>query len=263
MTRRAALAILSAAIALSADAGLAQERKAQKKSKPEARAKGAVRLALNACGWDPALGVRDWWGIVPDVGPVPGRAHSHSLKRVTLVISERDGWVDGETQSCAAVEGVPTGSSEPLIPLIRGMPLTERSLVSADLQASRFKEYSQEKSLVMGRGIAHPPTDETIEIRMGGKSYRLRHQYWLDDGRYRVSLGMGSQEQVLLDAKGHFDAATGFRIHWAGDLDGDGNLDLIVNAPSGGDDSTHLRLYLSSKAAPGKLVDEAAEDVMR
>jgi hypothetical protein len=41
-------------------------------------------------------------------------------------------------------------------------------------------------------------------------------------------------------------------IHWAGDLDGDGQLDLVVNLDYSG--GTMAALWLSSMAKPGELV---------
>jgi hypothetical protein len=46
-------------------------------------------------------------------------------------------------------------------------------------------------------------------------------------------------------------------LHWAGDLDGDGRIDLLVDATSH-HAGTDLRLYLSSRASNGELVREVA-----
>ena len=73
-------------------------------------------------------------------------------------------------------------------------------------------------------------------------------------GRQLV-LSRGGVAQVLYQhAEGDTD---GWLLRWAGDLDGDGQLDLLLTADHHYDLST-LRLFLSSKAKKGQLVREVA-----
>jgi len=77
-----------------------------------------------------------------------------------------------------------------------------------------------------------------------------------------VVLQHGDRTQRLFDMNGAADAAIGpqfgcdephFHVHWAGDLDGDGRLDLLVTFS--GKYSFHPRqLLLSSAASPSALV---------
>lgn len=79
----------------------------------------------------------------------------------------------------------------------------------------------------------------TLELRVGKISQRLG----------RVA---GNADQSL------HEPSTSV-LWWAGDLDGDGRLDLLINHADGGYDSA---LYLSSLAPPGQLVGEAGRFVL-
>jgi hypothetical protein len=72
----------------------------------------------------------------------------------------------------------------------------------------------------------------------------------------KVVLTDGRQTQVLYSADGFVDDPH-FYIEWAGDLDGDGKLDLVVNLSRKYSVHPH-RLLLSSKASPTELVREVA-----
>lgn len=52
------------------------------------------------------------------------------------------------------------------------------------------------------------------------------------------------------------DSAVGLTVAWAGDLDRDGKLDVIVTLA--GDDGATMCVWMSSKAAPGQLVGKSA-----
>ena len=92
---------------------------------------------------------------------------------------------------------------------------------------------------------------------MGDRKYELRLESTkesLDDAK--VVLSDGRQTQVLYSVDGYADEPR-FDVPWAGDVDRDGKLDLVVNL--NGKYGVHLyRLLLSSKARPGQLVGEAA-----
>jgi hypothetical protein len=78
------------------------------------------------------------------------------------------------------------------------------------------------------------------------------------EGAYEITLSEGERRQVLAHAE-TIDSLnrTVPALLFAGDLDGDGKLDLLLDV-SGHPAGSELRLYLSSKAKPGELVHEAA-----
>jgi hypothetical protein len=72
----------------------------------------------------------------------------------------------------------------------------------------------------------------------------------------KVVLTDGRRAQVIYSTDGFVDEPH-FDVPWAGDLDGDGELDLVVNLSRKYSDHPY-RLLLSSMAGPGELVGEAA-----
>ena len=99
--------------------------------------------------------------------------------------------------------------------------------------------------------------DRRLGIALGDRRYELRLESTnesLDDAK--VVLSDGRQTQVLYSVDGYADEPH-FDVPWAGDLDRDGKLDLVVNL--NGKYGLHpYRLLLSSKARPGQLVGVAA-----
>lgn len=79
------------------------------------------------------------------------------------------------------------------------------------------------------------------------------------EGRKRYHLTDGSTKQFMfaVDALGHYEGDTTPVVYWAGDLDGDGKIDLLLAIP---DDNCAYdeRLYLSSGAPEGTLLRKAA-----
>ena len=96
-----------------------------------------------------------------------------------------------------------------------------------------------------------------LGIALGNRNYELRLESAKESlADAKVVLSFGRQTQVLYSTDGFADDPH-FDVVWAGDLDGDGKLDLLVNFSR--KYSVHpYRLLLSSKASPGQLVGEAA-----
>jgi hypothetical protein len=102
---------------------------------------------------------------------------------------------------------------------------------------------------------------ETIPLSLGGRDYVLR--VVSDDPNpaghlvqnSRLILTSGGESQVLFSAREHDDA--GWSLLWAGDLDGDGELDLYLDL-SRHYNTSERRLFLSTPAARKSLVREVA-----
>lgn len=96
-----------------------------------------------------------------------------------------------------------------------------------------------------------------VNISVGRRVYQVRIQTSRDDlFDAKVMLVEGRRMQVLYSVPGFADDPH-FEIVWAGDLDGDGKLDLLVDLEA--KYSVHpYRLLLSSKAVGRELVGDAA-----
>jgi hypothetical protein len=99
------------------------------------------------------------------------------------------------------------------------------------------------------------------ELVLGPDSYVARTEgppadVEICDGKIvkRYVLSRGQRRQVLLEG----DLCSVFTLRWAGDLDGDGRLDLVLdeNLDSG---ATILRVFLSRDATGAAMVREAAK----
>lgn len=102
----------------------------------------------------------------------------------------------------------------------------------------------------------------------GGRSYAIRHgieRYTLDDSetgppsnrQHRVRLIGPQRSQNLKDDEYRMRPV---ELLWAGDLDGDGKLDLLLQVPSH-EAATIYRLFLSSAAKGDDLLDWIAEQL--
>ena len=96
-----------------------------------------------------------------------------------------------------------------------------------------------------------------LRVSLGKRRYELRLQSRRGDlADAAVLLTEGQETQLLYSAEGFADEPH-FNIDWAGDLDGDGRLDLVVNLSRKYSSAPH-RLLLSSRASGKQLVGEAA-----
>jgi hypothetical protein len=95
-----------------------------------------------------------------------------------------------------------------------------------------------------------------LEITLGTRRYAVRLELGHDPAGARVVLSEGTVRQVLYSTDGFVDDPH-FIVQWAGDLDRDGRLDLVVNLSRKYSVHPH-RLLLSSKANKSELVGDAA-----
>ena len=96
-----------------------------------------------------------------------------------------------------------------------------------------------------------------LEIALGKKRYTVRLERVREDlADARVVLSDGIIRQVLYSTAGFVDDPH-FLVEWAGDLDRDGRLDLVVNLSRKYSVHPH-RLLLSTRAKKSELVGEAA-----
>jgi hypothetical protein len=94
-------------------------------------------------------------------------------------------------------------------------------------------------------------TSEEVKLSKVGASVTLGFERAVlavsgREGDYEIALRIGGKRHMGRPA-----------LLWAGDLDRDGKVDLLMDV-SGHYSSMELRLYLSSRATPGELVREVA-----
>ena len=123
---------------------------------------------------------------------------------------------------------------EPISTEIQSLPITD-SMLNAGSSVTFLLHEQQWKLTALGtKGEVYPT---------GSYFYELAHK---------------NTRQIIAGTPFLEDA--NFSIRWAGDLDGDQALDLLLNV-SNHYNVEHLQLYLSSFAKPGKLVQAVAERI--
>lgn len=183
------------------------------------------------------------------------------LLKAELLISKKLAGVDGLYDYCVKVKTHATeGSYAKPLTLIKGSNLLTGAINSATISKHSFKEH--ENRLFIGEENI-PETDERIKIVLGDSEYILRQITNLDDNflgnNHILTLYHKGFSQVIFDERGNYEGETGFYIIWAGDIDNDNKLDLIVNLPESYAAPYHLRLFLSSYAKSGRLVQQVVE----
>jgi hypothetical protein len=107
-----------------------------------------------------------------------------------------------------------------------------------------------------------------VTLKLGGQTYRLNivspkrlapEAAGLLPPDAKLSLTSGPSTQILYSLNGSSDDL-GWYLLWAGDLDGDGKLDLYLSL-SYHYNVTQRRLFLSSQARAGRLAHQVAEFV--
>jgi hypothetical protein len=93
---------------------------------------------------------------------------------------------------------------------------------------------------------------ESLELRLGERRWRL-DRIRLGSSGYRLQLHAPREQAVLYECQSTDRAR--WELLWAGDLDRDGKLDLLVDAADA-EDLSEVRLYVSRGAE--EAVDEAA-----
>jgi len=99
--------------------------------------------------------------------------------------------------------------------------------------------------------------DGLLRVTLGSRRYAVQVRSSRKDlSDARVVLSEGDRRQVLYSTDGFADEPH-FEIEWAGDLDGDGELDLVANLSRKYSWHPHC-LLLSSMASEHELVGQAA-----
>lgn len=135
------------------------------------------------------------------------------------------------------------GKGEPLV-LIGGVPaLKPGKVVTSDVIAKERMDIGQ-----------------TLKLNIGAKQSTLTVSGIKKDAEwrtgYKVVLQSGGIKQTVYERNQVADSSFPSLL-WAGDLDGDGKIDLLMDTTDNYN-VRQLTLFLSSKAKPGKLVEQVA-----
>lgn len=178
------------------------------------------------------------WSVEPDKVPAEGMVWAvcpEGLVNTPLAVEE-------DLDHPLLEEGVvlmKLGAACPAVAMIRGI---------ADLRGGPL-------TLAIRRGELSLEPEASLELTLGGVTSTLRTRQIGEDGGYEVLLAAGGREAALVSHPKGDDALP--HLAWAGDIDRDGRVDLLLDA-SNHYARTTRRLFLSSFAGRGPVVQVAA-----
>jgi hypothetical protein len=216
----------------------------------------SVDLFLEGCHLDAPMPKGVWLGLYP-----PNVEHKSIVSKVILNTKKQPADVDDLFEYCVQTKPRSTllkDSGSPII-FLSGI-IKEGIFTAAQIEKNGFDELKGH-TYVGGERI--PPTDEDIQIKLNNNKYIFHQTTKLDDhaegNNHILKLSHNGLKQTILSIRGNYEGATGLKILWAGDIDSDGNLDLILDAPWHYAQPHHLRIFLSSLAKNGDLVLQAGD----
>lgn len=183
--------------------------------------------------------VLTWYGLFQ-------KGDQFRLNRVSILITDvHDPDVDGPDERTGKLIGV-VGSKKPILLVAGDLNLKEGPIEG---QSHGYQLMAPQRSIWFYFG------DEQYEINSFGRSSGPNDDIEETYEDYGIRLIGPHGEQVILDE--HYFYGSGPGLVWTGDLDRDGQVDLLVDCICE-DRSTNLALFLSSKAEAGDLVKMAA-----
>ena len=184
----------------------------------------------------------EWYGLFP-----AGDGFELRQTKITIEIVH-DGIVDGEDEKTGKI--VTTDQDDEPVFLVKGIPNLENKLIDTAFYGSEFIYPGQSKWLgfeggyaLHGLGNASEHESSFSEIIVDNYRIRMNHQH---------------QTQMIATVQRFASTDATPNLIWAGDLDGDGKLDLLMDL------TWHYNvklpaLFLSSQAEDGDLLKKVAE----
>lgn len=217
-----------------------------------AMADEGVQLAIPGfhAGADSVQAGSDWWGVFRQGGGIVLQPTSVTVEAVRNPLFEE------ETEKTAVMIGI-TQASRPafLFRGLRGIQAGPLESCHVDLESTQLYP-GQEVELKLGKRRLQ----ERARLVVTGSVELPSGAAYPSVGAYQLHLIVGfgnAVSQMIADLPG-VSRGSWPGLVWAGDLDGDGKLDLLLDLRKN-DLTTELALYLSSAAKEGELVGLAAE----
>ena len=183
-----------------------------------------------------------WWAVCQEKGALVPRRVRLSSRRLPFDACFGDDGMDVKVQGCAKALFVARGLPVPTMPL-------QLASLAGDADAGAGRPWPVQPwpetvwSLLPNFDSGTVGADATF----GGQTWRLEIDA---TGKGNVFLIVGGKRQWLLELGG--DSVD---VRWAGDLDGDGKLDLLIQD---GDEGPDFFLFQSSAAREGEIVHAVA-----
>ena len=196
-----------------------------------------------------------WWGILK-------LEDSFKILPYKIVVQDLPNPLAPQAKSIGTRVSVDS-DQEPLV-LFRGLPET----VMRAFKDSKSHDVTPQDDLFNGflfPGVEkwcsyRPPEPLSIfavgKVNVGVGLERLKHGASIRD--YELHISSKHSSQRLFSVPMFEGGGRPPRILWAGDLDGDGELDLVIDTATSYITSHEIRLYLSSVVQDGELLHESA-----
>lgn len=187
-----------------------------------------------------------WWGLFVTESGAELEETTIKIRFVHDVVVDED-----ETQATGKSVSIDQ-LREPLF-LVRNLPDLKPGPVTTVFHRTSPENFSLSKNSAVSFTLGAQTYQLTLTGRPAGPDAILPRDphFWLTDG---------VTKQLLYSVKDEI-SDTDWALLWAGDLDGDGKLDLYAELNPHYNAIAH-KLFLSSYAKPGQLVAEVAEFVI-
>lgn len=212
----------------------------------------AIQLALVGfhAGADSVVPGNDWWGLYQD-----GKNYTLQPTSVTAV-AVRNKLIDSESdESALQVETVPP--SRPVL-LIRGLDALQAGPVDSIDVTNHGGTLYPGQTVVLDHRLSGET--ERMKLSVTGVAMMKQERAYVEIRDYQIHVIAGYGKKFVKQTIAQFQSVAddaGPTLLWAGDVDRDGKLDLLLDLREH-DLTTRPALFLSSAAAEGDLVKMVA-----
>lgn len=195
-----------------------------------------------------------WWGLYQDGEGFTLRPTVIKVDRVYDPMGDEDGEATGKKVTAAGIE-------QPML-LIHGLPDPKEGPVKSSFSGSRFVFPGDYEDLPCDWRSDQDDQNSGDDYHLSALGTGLDGKYWPVITDYNLMLyrntsnGGGETQRLTFTERCDMDGRP--VMLWAGDLDGDGKLDLLMDLTDHYN-ITALTLFLSTSAKEGEIVGKAAE----
>ncbi len=199
-----------------------------------------------------AVSGEEWWGLYPS------NDGFEVLKTTVRVSDVHDPVIDADAEVSGKLVSV-DGDGEPLV-LIHGVGNLSEGLVNTAFLGNTFVRLGEYQGLRLGKGKSYHQGQDSWHLAALGRAEEVGRGIGIVEYELMLYKNLWSEdfEKQRIHRVDSIDLDGAPQLLWAGDLDRDGELDLLMDLAYHYNVSV-LTLFLSSSSESGFLVKKVAE----